>query len=136
MAGSRKDTKRVIKALSEWNKARFTEAEAFGKVSLKLNRKKLQEFAALFTDGVLRPLTDKLGEHSDKPLVAMVTGRDKLGKMLFLAQSAQQEIAALETAADNEELFLVQKRLREICSAVVDEGLGIMHMEGTPFAQK
>lgn len=133
MARSKKDAKRVIKAVNDWNRPRFTEEEIFCKTSLKVNKKKVQEFAAVLTADVFRPLADMLGEHSEKPLVALATGKERLGKVLHLAQSAQRDIGAIESAASNEELFGIQKRLREICSAAVEESVSIINLEGTPF---
>lgn len=135
MARSKKDAKRVVKAINDWNKPRFTELEVFCKTSVKVNKKKVQEFAAVLTDDMFRPLADMLGEHSERPLVAMATGKERLGKVLHLAQRAQRDIGAIENAASNEDLFCIQKRLREICSAVVEESVSIINLEGTPFEQ-
>ncbi|MCR5756536.1 MAG: hypothetical protein K6F95_01340 [Selenomonas sp.] len=135
MARSKKDTKRIIKTVHEWNKPRFTKQEEFCKASLKVNQKKVQGFAAVLSEDLFRPLVNMLGENSAKPLVAMMTGRKELGKVLHLARSAQRDMEAIKHASDNEELFRLQNRLREICSAVVEESVSILSLEGTPFAQ-
>jgi len=133
---SKKEIKRVLQTINDWNRPRFTDKEEFKKASRKVNQKKIQEFAAVLSENLFLPLVNMLGENSTKPLVVMVTGREELGKVLHLARSAQQEMEALAKAADNEELFILQNRLREICSAVVEESLRIINLEGTPFDQE
>ena len=75
LASNRKFTKQVVKALNDWNKPRFTEQDAFCKVSWKMNRRKIDEFALLMTEGLFRPIIRTLGENSDKPLVAVAMAR-------------------------------------------------------------
>lgn len=133
MTGSRKYTKQVVKALNEWNKPRFTEREEFCKVSWKMNRRKIDAVASLMTEGLFKPLIRTLGENSDKPLVAVATGKAALMKVLQMTEAAKREMEAIDTAKDNEELFAVQLRLRAICAAFVEESVRIMNLEGTPF---
>jgi hypothetical protein len=133
LAIGKKDTKRILKTINDWNKPRFTEQEKFCRVSLKINRKKVQEFAAVLSADLFRPLTAQLGENSSKPLVAMTASREKVGKVLHLAYTAENNIREIEDAATNEQLFGIQTRLREICSAVVEQSVSILNMEGTPF---
>lgn len=133
MAGSRKFTKQVVKVLNDWNKPRFTEREEFCKASWKMNRRKIDEFASLMTEGLFKPLIRTLGENSDKPLVAVATGKTALMKVLQMTEEAKREMKAIDTAKDNEELFAVQLRLRAICAAFVEESVRIMNLEGTPF---
>ena len=136
LASNRKFTKQVVKVLNDWNKPRFTERDAFCKVSWKMNRRKIDEFALLMTEGLFRPLIRTLGENSDKPLVAVATGKTELMKLLQLTENAKLEMEAIDTATSNEELFEIQLRLRGICAALVDESVRIMNLEGTPFELK
>lgn len=133
MAGSRKYIKQIVKALNDWNKPRFTEREEFCKVSWKMNRRKIDDFSSLMTEGLFKPLIRTLGEKSDKPLVAVATGKAELMKILQLTEAAKREMNAIDTAKGNEELFEIQVRLRGICAAFVEESIRIMHLEGTPF---
>ena len=133
MASSRKYTKQVVKALNEWNKPRFTEREEFCKASWKMNRRKIDAFASLMAESPFKPLIRTLGEKSDKPLVAVATGKTELMKVLQMTEEAKREMNAIDSAKDNEELFAVQLRLRAICAAFVEESVCIMNLEGTPF---
>ena len=134
--GWKKQTKRVVRALNDWNKPRFVEQDEFCKASLKVNKIKINEFAKVLTEDIFRPLANMLGENSERPLVALATSKEKLGKVIFLAESAKREIEAIDKAATNEELFNAQNRLRELCAAVVEESVSIMNYEGTPFELK
>ena len=136
MAGVKKQTKRVVRALNDWNKPRFVEQDEFCKASLKVNKIKINEFANMLTEDIFRPLANMLGEKSERPLVALATSKEKMGKVIFLAESARREMEALDKAVTNEELFCVQNRLRELCAAVVEESVSIMNYEGTPFELK
>ena len=136
MAGIKKQTKRVVRALNDWNKPRFIEQDEFCKVSLKVNKIKVNEFANVLTEDVFRPLATMLGEKSKRPLAALATSKEKLGKIIFLAESAKRDIEAIDEAATNEELFNAQNRLRELCAAVVEESVSILNYEGTPFELK
>ena len=107
MAG-KKQTKRVVRALNDWNKPRFVEQDEFCKASLKVNKIKINEFANMLTEDIFRPLANMLGENSERPLVALATSKEKLGKVIFLAESAKREIEAIDKAATNEELFNAQ----------------------------
>ena len=135
MAG-KKQTKRVVRALNDWNKPRFVEQEEFCRASLKVNKIKVNEFANVLTEDIFRPLANVLGENSERPLVALATSKEKIGKVIFLAESATRDIEAIDKAISNEELFRAQNRLRELCAAVVEESMSIMNYEGTPFEIK
>ena len=50
MAGVKKQTKRVVRALNDWNKPRFVEQDEFCKASLKVNKIKINEFAKVLTE--------------------------------------------------------------------------------------
>ena len=135
MAG-KKQTKRVVRALNDWNKPRFVEQDEFFKASLKVNKIKVNEFANVLTEDIFRPLANVLGEKSERPLVALATSKEKIGKVIYLAESAKRDIEAIDKAISNEELFRAQNRLRELCAAVVEESMSIMNYEGTPFEIK
>ena len=62
MAG-KKQTKRVVRALNDWNKPRFIEQDEFCKVSLKVNKIKVNEFANVLTEDIFRPLATMLGKN-------------------------------------------------------------------------
>ncbi len=98
-----------------------------------MNRRKIDDFSSLMTEGLFKPLIRTLGEKSDKPLVAVATGKAELMKILQLTEAAKREMNAIDTAKGNEELFEIQVRLRSICAAFVEESIRIMHLEGTPF---
>jgi len=132
----KKQTKRVVKVLNDWNKPRFVEQDEFCKASLKVNKIKVSEFANVLTEDIFRPLANLLGEKSERPLVALATGKEKIGKVIYLAESAKREIEAIDKAATNEDLFNAQNRLRELCATVVEESVSIMNYEGTPFELK
>ena len=136
MAGIKKQTKRVVRALNDWNKPRFVEQDEFCKASLKVNKIKVNEFANMLTEDIFRPLANVLGEKSERPLVALATSKEKIGKVIYLAESAKRDIEAIDKAISNEELFRAQNRLRELCAAVVEESMSIMNYEGTPFEIK
>ncbi|SHL07817.1 hypothetical protein SAMN05216582_14013 [Selenomonas ruminantium] len=136
MAGIKKQTKRVVRALNDWNKPRFVELDEFCKASLKVNKIKVNEFANVLTEDIFRPLANVLGENSERPLVALATSKEKIGKVIYLAESAKRDIEAIDKAISNEELFRAQNRLRELCAAVVEESMSIMNYEGTPFEIK
>ena len=135
MAG-KKQMKRVVRALNDWNKPRFVEQDEFCKASVKINKIKINEFANMLTEDIFRPLANMLGENSERPLVALATSKEKIGKVIYLAESAKREIEAIDKAATNEELFDAQNRLRELCAAVIEESVSIMNYEGTPFELK
>jgi len=132
----KKQMKRVVRALNDWNKPRFVEQDEFCKASVKINKIKINEFANMLTEDIFRPLANMLGENSERPLVALATSKEKIGKVIYLAESAKREIEAIDKAATNEELFDAQNRLRELCAAVVEESVSIMNYEGTPFELK
>ena len=90
----------------------------------------------MLTEDIFRPLANLLGEKSERPLVALATGKEKIGKVIYLAESAKREIEAIDKAATNEDLFNAQNRLRELCATVVEESVSIMNYEGTPFELK
>ncbi len=136
MAGIKKQTKRVVRALNDWNRPRFVEQDEFCKASLKVNKIKVNEFANVLTEDIFRPLANMLGENSERPLVALATSKEKIGKVIFLAESAKRDVEAIDKAGNNEELFRAQNRLRELCAAVVEESMSIMNYEGTPFEIK
>ena len=136
MAGIKKQTKRVVRALNDWNRPRFVEQDEFCKASLKVNKIKVNEFANVLTEDIFRPLANMLGENSERPLVALATSKEKIGKVIFLAESAKRDVEAIDKAISNEELFRAQNRLRELCAAVVEESMSIMNYEGTPFEIK
>ena len=136
MAGIKKQTKRVVRALNDWNKPRFVEQDEFCKASLKVNKIKVNEFANVLTEDIFRPLANMLGENSERPLVALATSREKIGKVIYLAKSAKRDIEAIDKAATNEDPFNAKNRLRELCAAVVEESVSIMNYEGTPFELK
>ena len=58
MAG-KKQTKRVVKVLNDWNKPRFVEQDEFCKASLKVNKIKVSEFANVLTEDIFRPLANQ-----------------------------------------------------------------------------
>jgi len=132
----KKQTKRVVKTLNDWNKPRFVEQDEFCRASLKVNKIKVIEFANVLTEDIFRPLANMLGEKSARPLVALATSKEKIGKVIYLAESAKRDIEAIDKAATNEDLFNAQNRLRELCAAVVEESVSIMNYEGTPFDLK
>jgi len=132
----KKQMKRVVRALNDWNKPRFVEQDEFCKASVKINKIKINEFANMLTEDIFRPLANMLGENSERPLVALATSKEKIGKVIYLAESAKREIEAIDKAATNEELFDAQNRLRELCAAVIEESVSIMNYEGTPFELK
>ena len=136
MAGIKKQTKRVVRALNDWNRPRFVEQDEFCKASLKVNKIKVNEFANVLIEDIFRPLANMLGENSERPLVALATSKEKIGKVIFLAESAKRDVEAIDKAGNNEELFRAQNRLRELCAAVVEESMSIMNYEGTPFEIK
>ena len=136
MAGIKKQTKRVVRALNDWNRPRFVEQDEFCKASLKVNKIKVNEFANVLTEDIFRPLANMLGENSERPLVALATSKEKIGKVIFLAESAKRDVEAIDKAGNNEELFRAQNRLRELCAAVVEESMSIMNYEGTSFEIK
>ena len=137
MAGIKKQTKRVVRALNDWNRPRFVEQDEFCKASLKVNKIKVNEFANVLIEDIFRPLANMLGENSERPLVALATSKEKIGKVIFLAESAKRDVEAIDKAGNNEELFHAQnRRLRELCAAVVEESMSIMNYEGTPFEIK
>ena len=104
MAG-KKQTKRVVRALNDWNKPRFVEQDEFCRASLKVNKIKVIEFANVLTEDIFRPLANMLGEKSERPLVALATSKEKIGKVIYLAESAKRDIEAIDKAATNEDLF-------------------------------
>ena len=112
------------------------EQDEFCKASLKVNKIKVNEFANVLTEDIFRPLANMLGENSERPLVALATSKEKIGKVIFLAESAKRDVEAIDKAGNNEELFRAQNRLRELCAAVVEESMSIMNYEGTSFEIK
>ncbi len=79
MAG-KKQMKRVVRALNDWNKPRFVEQDEFCKASVKINKIKINEFANMLTEDIFRPLANMLGENSERPLVALATSKEKIGR--------------------------------------------------------
>ena len=75
-------------------------------------------------------------EFCKASLKVLATSKEKLGKVIFLAESAKRDMEAIDKAATNEELFNAQNRLRELCAAVVEESVSIMNYEGTLFDLK
>ena len=65
----------------------------------------------MLTEDIFRPLANMLGENLERPLVALATIKEKMGKVVFLAENAKRDIEAIDKAATNEDLFNAQNRL-------------------------
>lgn len=117
--------KKVTRFLNEWNRPRFIEREEFCKRSFKVNKNKVGIYASVVTDYVFGRYVDLLGQRAEYSPFGMGVSREKCGEIGHMLREAKSAMEKIMDAGSNEELFLAQKRLKEICVIFVDEGLSI-----------
>ena len=129
MGRIKQSQKKVASLLNEWNRPRYMDMEEFCKRSFKVNKNKVGIYASVVTDYVFSRYVNLLGqraEHSPYGIGVIEDKRGEIGHMLHEAKTAMEKI---RDASNNEELFLAQKRLREICVIFVDAGLQVIESQ-------
>lgn len=129
MGREKQGQKKVVRFLNEWNGPRFMEQEEFCKRSFKVNKNKVGIYASVVTDYIFARYVNLLGQRAEHSPFGMGVSQEKRGEIGHMLHEAKSAMEKIRDAVSNEELFMAQKWLKEICVIFVDEGLSIA--EGT-----
>ena len=132
MGRMKQSQKKVASFLNDWNRPRFMELEEFCKRSFKVNKNKVGIYASVVTDYVFARYVDLLGQRAEYSPLGTGVSREKRGEIGHMLREAKSAMEKIRDAGSKEELFLAQKRLKEICVTFVDEGLTTAEGKGKP----